>query len=257
MNKAVLKDSKIYLTFDFDWAIEEVIKELVDFLKEESVKATFFITNNFNGLSELMENEQFEVGVHPNFTPLPQDEIYHSDFISNAEMILDDLLQIVPGAKAVRAHGLTQNTRILDLFKNKGFTHESNLLIPLSSNVILKPYYHWNKLIRIPFIWEDDIFLEEMRLGNYSSWEVTPFLYTAGLKVFNFHPIHCCINTEKMSRYYELGRLNNYESIKRCKNLCNDIGIHTFLQELILKAKKGGYEFGKITELYPDAERGM
>lgn len=250
LNKADLEDGKIYLTFDFDWAIEEVIKELVDFLVEENVVATFFITNNFNGLSELIESEQFEVGVHPNFTPLPKDTIYHSDFISNAERIMDDLLQIVPNARAVRSHNLTQNTRILDLFQSKGFTHESNLLIPFSSNVEVKTYYHWNKLIRVPFTWEDDIFLEEMRLGNYLSWNVTPFLYASGLKVFNFHPIHYCLNTEKMSRYNKLGRQNSYEGIKRYQNLCN-IGIRTFLHELVFKAKAEGYGFGKITELYP------
>lgn len=247
----------IYLTFDFDWAIEEVINELVDFLVEEETQATFLITNKFDGLDELIQNEQFEVGVHPNFTPLPQDEIYHSDFISNADRILDDLLQIVPNAKVVRSHGLTQNTRILDLFKSKGFTHESNLLIPVSSNVKLKPFYHWNKLIRVPLIWEDDIYLEEMRLGNYSSWNVAPFLHANGLKVFNFHPIHCCLNTEKMNRYYESGRKSSYKSILESRNQCNDTGIRTFLHDLILKAKREGYKFGKITDLYPDAERGM
>lgn len=38
-------DKSLFLTFDIDWASDEIIQDTLDILKENEVKATFFITH--------------------------------------------------------------------------------------------------------------------------------------------------------------------------------------------------------------------
>ncbi len=240
----------IYLTFDFDWANEEIIKELWDFLLTENVRATFFITNEFKDLKTFYRDYkgQFEFGIHPNFTPIPQDEIYHSDFISNCDCILRDLLEIIPDARTVRSHGLTVNTRVLNLFRKYGITRESNIYIPKSSGVIINAWHHYNDLIRIPFYFEDDLYCEELNDGGYKEeqWDASGFFDNGGLKVFDFHPIHFKLNTESMERYY---RYKTTNEIMGNINSSEDCGSRIFLKRVIKYAKENGYRFGTLNEI--------
>ena len=60
----------------------------------------------------------------------------------------------------------------------------------------LRPWRHWNGLIKVPYFWEDDIHCHMQLNDSIESIACKP-----GLRVFDFHPIHVFLNTEHMDRY--------------------------------------------------------
>jgi hypothetical protein len=117
----------------------------------------------------------------------------------NTEEIVDRLLALVPEAKSVRSHSLTQSSVLLQLFRNKGLTHDCNYFIPHQAGMELRPWYLWNGLIKVPYFWEDDV--SAIYGDNFGA--IAELTQRRGLKVFDFHPIHVFLNTERMERYEE------------------------------------------------------
>ena len=234
----------IFLTFDLDWASDEIINDTLDILKSEGVKATFFITHATDLLGEMRKNPNFELGIHPNFNPL-----LHAETGRSYKHITEDLLRLVPEAKAVRSHALVQSSLLLDCFASCGLTIDANLFIPMHSGIICHPFLCWNSMIRTPYFWEDDTHCLEMRCGITKSWDVIPFLSHEGLKIFDFHPIHIFLNTEDLARYESAKEnLNNKEklSVQRFNGI---YGTRIFLLDLIRKAKACGYQAKTIGEI--------
>src|SRR5688572_12527282 len=147
----------MFLTFDVDWAHDEVVAASIDLVEEADVPATWFVTHDTPLLARLRANPLFEIGIHPNFLPLLNGDPGNG---ANAEEILDRLLAIAPEAKSVRSHSLVQGGRLLELFRNKGLTHECNSFIPERSGIELKPWTDWFGIVRLPYFWEDDFFCE-------------------------------------------------------------------------------------------------
>lgn len=58
---------KIYLTFDMDWAIDEVIEYTLKIIEEENVSATFFVTHNTSLIDEMSANKDIELGIYSSF----------------------------------------------------------------------------------------------------------------------------------------------------------------------------------------------
>lgn len=186
-------DNKLYLTFDIDWACDDVLSEVIELIDNAKVAATWFVTHKTPMLDRLRDNPLFELGIHPNF-----------NFLLNAgsadkmsmEKVIDDLLELVPEATSIRSHSLTQNSQLQEIFKRKGLTHECNHLIPEQAQIELKPWVLWNGLIKVPHYWEDDAVC--LYKENAS---IPDLLERKGLKVFDFHPIHVFLNTELLDRY--------------------------------------------------------
>lgn len=186
------KDS-LFLTIDLDWACDDVLTDTIDLVEKADVSATWFVTHETPLLQRLRENPMFELGIHPNFNFL-----FNGDGENGvtADEVIDRLLTIVPEAKTIRCHSLTQNTKLFDLFVNKGLTHDCNNFIPYQAGIELKPWRLWNELITIPHFWEDDmacIYAHKTPIQELSE--------RPGLKVFDFHPIHVFLNTEHIERY--------------------------------------------------------
>ena len=242
----------VYLTFDVDWACDEVLARTLDILEQEDVPATIFVTHNTPLLARMRQNPRLELGAHPNFIPLDLARSDVSQFLDYARGVLQTYKTLVPEATTVRAHGLTQNSRLLDLMAEMGYTRESNLLITLSSGMNLRAFYHWNGMMRVPYFWEDDIHCVEMERGSWSSWDTTPFLDNPCLKVFDFHPIHIYLNTENLARN-ESAR-PYFQQPEKLAALVNTEtrGDHDFLQDLIASARKRGYCFGLLRDIHPD-----
>lgn len=188
---------RIFLTFDLDWAHDKVIQDTIDLVEAADVPATWFVTHASPVLERLRENPKFELGVHPNFNPLldgsPRRE-------GGAQRILEEVLKIVPEAKSVRSHSMTQSSGLLAAFGAVGLTHDANHFIPASVAGDLKPWKLWNGLTRVPYFWEDDLFC------IYSDFRPEPDVTSAasqgsGIKVFDMHPIHVFLNTEHIERY--------------------------------------------------------
>jgi hypothetical protein len=186
---------RVFLTFDLDWACDDVFNDTIDLLECAQVPATFFITHDTNCLERLRENPAFEIGIHPNFNSLIGATPIHKDSDS-VSRILDNLLMLVPEAKAVRCHSLTQSSRLYDLFVDRGLTHECNTYIPSSAGITLYPWNTWQGLTKVPHFWEDD-------LNAYDgSVDVQRLVHdTSGLKVLDFHPIHVFLNSYSTSIY--------------------------------------------------------
>lgn len=203
---------KTFVTFDIDWAHDSVLIDSIEIMERAGVKATFFVTHDTPVLQRLRNNNLFELGIHPNFNFLLQGDFRNG---ATAEEVVDRLLKIVPEAKSVRSHSLTQSSRIMDLFCEKGLTHECNGFIPEQIDMALKPWVHWNGIIRIPHFWEDDISCVSMENSTIESLALRP-----GLRVFDFHPIHVFLNTENLSRYEVARNLaNNPELLLSQRNL--------------------------------------
>jgi hypothetical protein len=187
-------EGRVFLTFDIDWAHDEVIASAIDLVEEYGVAATWFITHPTHQLERLRANPQFELGLHPNFLPL----LMKGDPSNgrSAEEVLDRLLKLVPEARAVRSHSLVQSGRLLELFSNKGLTHEANTFLPAQSGIALRPWVDWFGVIRVPYFWEDDHHCEIRPQCCVDEMEARP-----GLRGYSFHPIHLYLNTEALGRY--------------------------------------------------------
>ncbi|MGE5329816.1 MAG: polysaccharide deacetylase family protein [Deltaproteobacteria bacterium] len=238
-------NNAVFLTFDIDWACDDVVNETLEILKDKNVPATIFVTHDSPILEKMKENKLIELGIHPNFNNLIDGE---TNGISASD-IIELIKMIVPNAKAVRSHSLTQSSRIIDVFGKYGLTHEVNLFIPEYSGIILKPYRSFNGIIRVPYKWEDSAQYLAIERGLETNWDITRFLDKEGLKVFNFHPIHIFLNTEKSERYEKSRDVHKDKfKLEKHRNF-EDYGSKNFLIDLINEVQKRKMEFRKICDI--------
>ncbi len=182
---------KIFLTIDIDWAIDPVIDFSINLLKQYGCEATIFVTHSSPSTLSLMKETLFEVGIHPNFNDLTNGRSKHT-----ALHKIEEILEVTGEVKSVRSHSLFQSSHILDYFNSVGINFDCNLYLPSEANLDLKPWHHWNGMVRIPHFWEDDVnFLKENCIPPLSLTK------NKSLKVFDFHPIHIFLNTIDFQHY--------------------------------------------------------
>ena len=205
ISKVTPKDPHSYsdpiITFDIDWAHDEVIADLIDLVDQAKISAVWFITHATNLIERLRKNSKYEIGIHPNFNRLLDGDTSNG---KTQMEIVDRLLNLVPEATSIRSHSLTQSSRLSQLFLAKGITHESNDYIPASSGLVLHPWQLETGLIKVPYFWSD-----ELSCGNYNSLTILELISRQGIKVFDFHPIHVFLNTENLDRYERTRHLHN------------------------------------------------
>ena len=214
---------RCWLTFDIDWACDEVIEDTVDLVEDAGVAATWFVTHDTPLLDRLRDNPRFELGIHPNFNPLLTGTSGKDDIGT----ILRGIREIVPEATAVRSHSMVQSSRLLQEFQDHGLTHDCNTYIPSHSGISMRAWRIWNGLVRVPHVWEDDAHcLDPAREG------VRAVLDRPGLRVFDFHPIHVFLNTEDLSRY-ETTRTVHRDPARLLAHRHEGLGTRTELVELL------------------------
>jgi hypothetical protein len=216
-----------YLTFDVDWASDEVLSYTIDLLENFNAKATFFITHKTKLLDRLRSNSNFELGIHPNFNFLLNGSTEKG---LNFNKVIEDILEIVPEAVSVRSHSMTQNSNILDAFKKYGLTHDCNHFINFNSGIVLRPWHLWNGLIRCPYFWEDDIYA----IDN-DKIDIEKIYKSPGLKIFDFHPIHILLNMSKISLYESTRKYHHdFDFLKKQKNL--EYGTEDILKKILINS---------------------
>ncbi|MBK7450428.1 MAG: hypothetical protein IPJ47_13810, partial [Anaerolineales bacterium] len=104
------------MTFDIDWAHDDVLNDTIDLVEEANIAATWFVTHETPLLSRLRANSKFELGLHPNFNFLLEGDIRNG---KNCHEVIDRMYAIVPEAVSARSHSMTQNSGILELFKSR------------------------------------------------------------------------------------------------------------------------------------------
>lgn len=185
----------VFLTIDIDWADDSVLADTIDLVEGSGAAATWFVTHETSLLARLRENPAFELGIHPNFNHLLTGEPAAGNAHS-AEEVLGRLRQLVPEAAGMRSHSLTQSSRLLDLAQQLGLAYDANMFVPAHAGIELRPWRHWNGMLRLPTLWADDVHVVEGRDVSMADLRQRP-----GLKILAFHPVHVLLNTDTEARY--------------------------------------------------------
>jgi len=125
-------ETRFFLTFDIDWANDDVLADSIDLVEEANISATWFVTHDTPLLKRLRANSKFELGIHPNFNFLLNGDPSNG---RNAEEVIDRLLCVVPEAKSVRSHSMTQSSHLLQLFVDRGIYYDCNHYIPKNAGL--------------------------------------------------------------------------------------------------------------------------
>lgn len=186
-------EDKIFLTFDIDWAHDQIIEDVLQMLEQYAVPATLFATHKTNVLSaKSSQRDKHEIGLHPNFNQLLRAESNGKDYLE----LCSELKEIYPDATSVRSHSLCFGSLIQTAYEALGITHDSSIIVPYQSNRFpLSPWKMWDDLTRVPYFFCD--YVTAMTTGMPTN----ELAERAGLKVFDFHPIHIFLNTESLDRY--------------------------------------------------------
>jgi hypothetical protein len=176
-------------------------------------------------LARLRDNPLFELGIHPNFNLLLNGDSAQG---RTAEEVLDRLMAIVPEARSVRSHSMTQSSQLQNLFKARGLEFECNHFIPEQSGIALKPWALWNGITKVPYCWEDDVAALYGRLEAFGELRSRE-----GLRVMDFHPIHVFLNMADMAHYEETRDVHRQpELLRACRNTKN-MGARDILQTVL------------------------
>ena len=220
--------NKSILSFDVDWASDEVLNYIIDSIERVKIPCTFFITHNSTIIQRLRGIPHLvELGVHPNFNPLINQEL-------NAKSVketLKYLFDIVPEAKVLRSHSMTHSARWLGLYKEFGVTHLSQYFMNLSESI--SPFRHINNLVEVPVYFADDGYIYSNRKNKWSK-KNQDFLFKSNnfIKVYNFHPVHIALNSNSFDYYNNTRDFHKYFSeIKKIKNKEN--GIEKLFEKLL------------------------
>ena len=219
------KGKKI-LTFDIDWASDEVLLYTIKLLEELNVKATFFITHNTDLLSRIRNNKNFELAIHPNFN-----KVLENESKKKVDEIFNEILEIVPEAKASRSHSLTNSGRWNSLYTKNNIHYTSNYFMYLKKGI--EPIKNINNVIEVPIYFADDALLylnfendKDLPLPKLSSKNKN------GIEVFLFHPIHIALNSNSLTLYNQTRKIHsNWKELEKVRN--SKIGVKNILIDLI------------------------
>lgn len=218
------------ITIDVDWASDPIINKVANYLIENQVKATWFITHDSLEIKRLSRYpDRFELGIHPNFSE-------GSTQGETPKEIMSHLLSIVPQAKSVRTHKLIQSSELLLMMREFNILYDSSVPLPDTPNII--PYELFlskNKwLLRFPCFWWDD---HEMNKPSPCFSLTDSRYHVNGLKNFAFHPIHIALNSSDTKNYYACkSKLDITKcSLSEIQNYSNTSGegTGTFFKELV------------------------
>jgi hypothetical protein len=213
---------KLFITSDIDWSSEDVLKYAIDLFNEYKVKVTYFATHRTKLLENL--NNDSEIGIHPNFNYLLNGDTRYG---KNYKDVISYYKQLYPNSVSVRSHSLTQSSFILDEFFKQGLKFDVNGLSPINNRYLIPFRILINGIIKVPFMWEDDVHCQ-----NKAKWDIS-IINGTGIKVLNFHPIHIFLNTEKMERYNDARPyFQDYFRLKEFVNSKN-YGTKNFLIDLL------------------------
>lgn len=214
----------IAITSDLDWAPNQVLDFMLDPIGKLGIKATIFCTHRIH------VGGNYELGLHPNYTKNLERET------------LVDLMRLVPGCKGIRSHGLFIHSILFQLYHELGIEYDSSYLIPMH---IVEPFNHLLGIVEIPMFFADDAYF----CGCSPSFNVSDLcLGKAGLKVFNFHPIHVFINTDSSRRYAKAKNFYQKPShLRRYRK--NGRGTRTLFLDLLEYIRKKNVETVTLGEV--------
>jgi len=221
---------KIFLTLDVEWASDEVLSYVLNKILQHEVKITIFCTHESLLLDKMLSDSRIELGIHPNFNFLLNGDHRYGKSIDE---VISHWKRIVPEACSIRSHCVTNGELFHESFSNHGLKYDCNYFLPQSSGIEARPWHNPSKnLIFVPVTWEDD----DHCMYKWP-FDAKRFVNHKGLKVFSFHPVTILLNIESIDRYYNSKPFYmDYKKLLRNRN--PNVGIETFLEDLICEVKK-------------------
>lgn len=205
--------NEIAITFDIDWANDEVIDFTINHVLKLGIKATFFATHDSLTIKKLSTIPNFEVGIHPNF-------LKGSTQGNSVNSVMDTLKKQFPYAISVRSHAMVYSADIARIFSMFGMKVDSSIYLGGMQNIMpyTTKYGGGKKIARMPYYWADDGALQHLS-RNFN-------IDAPGLKIYCFHPIHVFLNTARWSDYIaykQEGKIPNqdvgYYGIRQCLDM--------------------------------------
>jgi len=186
-------ENSLLITLDTDWANDIALEYCMEILLKNNVKSTWFITNRSLIVEKLLEHPNlFEVGIHPNF-------FLGSDHGNSIDKVFQYFKDITPNARSMRSHGLYQHSNLLFKASHKyNIEIDSSIFLPYCSNIDV---HLLNSLYRLPIFFMDSYYLRSEKNNSFKFGQINN-INSAGLKTFDFHPIHIYMNSYSM-KYYE------------------------------------------------------
>lgn len=235
-------EKEIFLTFDMDWASDELMEWFYSYCLNMEVKGTLFVTNEFNRLSDMKNEGNFEMGVHPNFNKILMGEETRDLNVSD---VIKQIKAIVSDAVSVRSHALTSSSVIQSLFAKNSLLYDVNMFYEPNIGDRITPFKNMFGVTQIPFVFEDDIWFSMKKNKGVDYYLSGNF--EAPL-IFNFHPIHLYLNTDRTETYDKAKKYyKEYLKLSEYVN-CNCYGARDFFNDLVQKTKGMGYTFKTIKE---------
>jgi hypothetical protein len=237
---------RLYITFDIDWADDDVLTLILDLLDEHDCKATFFVTHRSAVIEQMSADSRLERGIHPNFSPLLAHGNNHSTDRSAAR-IIDELMSIVPEANSCRAHSLVTGTPLLRLCRERGLLIDSNVYIPWRQAATVRPWRFWTGSMIVPFVWSD--YIDMLHHGDVRPDELLAARDT--VKVIAFHPIHVYLNTPDLAYYTQFKESGLTAREARRMPRRHPPGVGDAFRRLLDSVRDHRFPTGLLSELGP------
>lgn len=228
----------VVFTIDIDWAHDDIIEDLIEFLGGHGVCATWFATHETKTLDKLLDKGH-EVGIHPNFNPLFEE----TPELPGAMARLKALCELVPDATSIRSHSLARSTKLAAAFKEMGYTHESNIYLPFDQLELVAPWRGPEGLMQVPLHWEDDVYF----CGNSPS--PLEALDLSGVFVMDIHPIHFYVNTDSPDTYEQIKSHYGDPKILKQRRTDSDRGIRSVVEKFLKTANEKSVPFMTLNEI--------
>lgn len=228
-------------TSDIDWATESMIQETLLLFNKYSIPLTPFVTYKSETIRKEYRNRERYVGLQPDFMGTTTRS-------NDAIEIIDNLLKLNPQAKCFRSHDYFDSSLVTTEFMKRGFKYDSNLCLYLQPNI--EPLWHWSGLLRFPVFFEDYAHMTKNK--PWTVTEIPRMLELTGMKIFNFHPVHICLNSPTLA-YYEKIKNKIYSDNADVwrKYIYKGKGTRYFLIELLENARANtGFKFMYLDDLY-------
>lgn len=119
-------EKTIFLTFDMDWASDEVLHDFYNLLCALDVCGTLNVTHHTTLLDMFRKENRLELGIHPNFNMLLEGTVKGESY----EDVIDELQVIVPEAVTCRAHALTNSSKIKMKYVQCGVKYNLDMFYP-------------------------------------------------------------------------------------------------------------------------------
>jgi len=224
-------------TGDVDWAPESMIEEFIRFFKDEGVPLTPFVTHKSDAVKKEYRKLRKHVGVHPNF-------MINTTHGENISEIVRNSIKFWPEARCFRSHYYVDSLLITQKYFKEGFKYDSNICLFLQPDIF--PLNLVTGLLRFPVFFEDILYIDRKTLSEKTFKNKS---LSSGLKIFNFHPVHFCLNTPSV-KHYEKRKDEIYGNKNWNPFVYDGFGIRNILEEIIDLMKDYRIKVFYLDDLY-------